>query len=497
MKKTMKRTIILFLFSLIGYAVFSQNTIIRFQTDTNAKLRIYRPIDGQYNSSYITEKIELNANKEYTYKLHVDGFCTLKFEFSNSGLNFVKVLLCENDTLKVINRANKITFEGKNSKGNQYLHQSSVGKYDDKISEFINRKKNEVFDFEGLMNNIQDSIIDVFQSDVQLMESQKEISPLFAKAMNKSLYNATSFSLFLQLRSLMVLKTSLYKLSELDSVRIMKKLDAIFYDEIRDDNDVFKYYYTLPFISFYSFKYHQIKLQGKIEPLNEYEKEVFGTFKYYTLAPEELRYYLLANEFLFQLKNKYSTFDIEKTNALLNEKIPGSEYLPIFSQLIKNNNQAKSETTSEGIKIIDGSKINSLRDLMKAEGLKGKYGYIDLWATYCSPCKVQFQYNDELHKVLNLYENIEKIYISVDDEKDHELWKEQISYFQLKGYHLRASASLKENIQNLVFGKELMSVPRYILVDKEGNILNNNLPLPKNTFILKKEIDKIIFGRSK
>ena len=87
MKKTMKRTIILFLFSLIRYAVFSQNTIIRFQTDTNAKLRIYRPIDGQYNSSYITEKIELNANKEYTYKLHVDGFCTLKFEFSNSGLN--------------------------------------------------------------------------------------------------------------------------------------------------------------------------------------------------------------------------------------------------------------------------------------------------------------------------------------------------------------------------------------------------------------------------
>jgi len=199
---------------------------------------------------------------------------------------------------------------------------------------------------------------------------------------------------------------------------------------------------------------------------------------------------------LFQLKNKYSTFNIEKTNALLNEKIPGSEYMPIFNQLIKNNNQAKSETISEGIKIIDGSKINSLRDLMKAEGLKGKYGYIDLWATYCSPCKVQFQYNDELHKVLNQYENIEKIYISVDDEKDDDLWKEQISYFQLKGYHLRVSASLKENIQNLVFGKELMSVPRYILVDNEGNILNNNLPLPKNTFILKKEIDKIIFGRS-
>jgi len=492
----MKKTILLFIISLIGYAVFSQNTIIRFQTDTDAKLRIYRPIDGQYNSSYITEKIELSANQEYTYKLHVDGFCTLKFEFSNSGLNFVKVLLCENDTLKVINHANKITFEGKNSKGNQYLHQSSVGKYDDKISEFINRKKNKVFDFEGLMNSIQDSIIDIFQSDVQLMESQKEISQLFAKAMNKSLYNATSFPLFLQLRTLMVVKTSPYKLSELDSVRIMKKLDAIFYDEIREDNDVFKYYCILPFVSFYSFKYHQIKLQGKIEPLNEYDKEVFGTFKYYTLAPEKLRYYLLADEFLFQLKNKYSTFDIEKTNALLNEKIPGSEYLPIFSQLIKNNNQAKSETISDGIKMIDGKEIKTLKDLTQIEGLKGKYGYIDLWATYCSPCKVQFQYNDELHKVFSQYENIEKIYISIDNEKDHDLWKNQISYFQLKGYHLQASESLKEDIQNLVFGKELMSVPRYILIDKEGNILNNNLPLPKNTFILKKEIDKIIIGKS-
>ena len=204
----------------------------------------------------------------------------------------------------------------------------------------------------------------------------------------------------------------------------------------------------------------------------------------------------MASDFLFELKNKYSTFNIEKTNALLNEKIPGSEYLPIFSQLIKNNNQAKSEKILDGIKMIDGKEIKTLKDLTQIEGLKGKYGYIDLWATYCSPCKVQFQYNDELHKVFSQYENIEKIYISIDSEKDQDLWKEQISYFQLKGYNLRASESLKEDIQNLVFGKELMSVPRYILLDKEGSILNNNLPLPKNTFILKKEIDKIITGRS-
>ena len=57
----------------------------------------------------------------------------------------------------------------------------------------------------------------------------------------------------------------------------------------------------------------------------------------------------------------------------------------------------------------------------------------------------------------------------------------------------KINSVLVENFDNK---KESINTDIELQYDNEGNILNNNLPLPKNTFILKKEIDKIIFGRS-
>ncbi|MDP4272435.1 MAG: hypothetical protein Q8909_20280, partial [Bacteroidota bacterium] len=177
----------------------------------------------------------------------------------------------------------------------------------------------------------------------------------------------------------------------------------------------------------------------------------------------------------------------------LSEKFPNSEYLPIIKGLMgRQQLNTTNKTGTEESAVIIGRSIRSLKELMQVEGIKGKCAYIDLWATYCMPCKFQFQYNIDLHKLLNSYNNLVTVYISIDDEKDEPMWRNQIQYYHLFGYNLIASKELKNDIQQRLLKGAPLLVPRYLLVDENANSLNNNLPRPQALLILKEELDKTL-----
>jgi thiol-disulfide isomerase/thioredoxin len=71
----------------------------------------------------------------------------------------------------------------------------------------------------------------------------------------------------------------------------------------------------------------------------------------------------------------------------------------------------------------------------KLSDLKGKYVYIDLWATWCAPCRAEIPF---LQKVEEKYhgKNIEFVSISVDVQKDHEKWQKLVTDKQLGGIQL-------------------------------------------------------------
>ena len=108
--------------------------------------------------------------------------------------------------------------------------------------------------------------------------------------------------------------------------------------------------------------------------------------------------------------------------------------------------------------------------------LKGKYVYIDVWATWCGPCKAEIPF---LKKVEKKYhnKNIEFVSLSIDVAKDHGKWKQMIKDKELGGIQLMADSDWKSKF---VTDYGIQGIPRFILIDPSGNIVSSNAPRPSN-----------------
>ncbi len=109
----------------------------------------------------------------------------------------------------------------------------------------------------------------------------------------------------------------------------------------------------------------------------------------------------------------------------------------------------------------------------------GKYLYIDVWATWCKPCKTEAIYLKKLEKDLEGSEEIEIISISID--KDYNKWKEYLSKNQITDNHYYSGAK-----SEFVKFYDIGSLPRFILIDKEGKIINSDDIRPSNPETLMK-----------
>ena len=123
----------------------------------------------------------------------------------------------------------------------------------------------------------------------------------------------------------------------------------------------------------------------------------------------------------------------------------------------------------------------------KLEDLKGKYVYIDVWATWCGPCRAEIP---SLKKLEEKYhdKNIAFVSISIDVDKDHEKWKNFVSEKQLGGIQLFADKNWNSEFM-LSYG--INSIPRFILIDPNGKIVKSDASRPSNPE-LQKQLDALL-----
>ncbi len=128
------------------------------------------------------------------------------------------------------------------------------------------------------------------------------------------------------------------------------------------------------------------------------------------------------------------------------------------------------------------SGIDPEGNIFRSSDLKGKYIYVDVWATWCGPCKKETPHFEKLIKQYADNPNIAFVSISFDEKK--EMWDRYMKKKKLNGIQLISPKAFESKMAN-AYG--ISNIPRYILIDKEGKLINADAPLPSS-----KEIKPIL-----
>lgn len=136
-----------------------------------------------------------------------------------------------------------------------------------------------------------------------------------------------------------------------------------------------------------------------------------------------------------------------------------------------------------GEKAPDFNYVNMDGDFVTLSSLRGKYVLIDIWATWCGPCKNQIPYLKKLEEKMK-GRNLTFVSISIDDNK--ELWKKFVKENELGGIQL-----FYGGISKFMNAFKSTSVPRFILIDKKGKVVEGNFMRPSSEEEIYKYLDSL------
>lgn len=115
------------------------------------------------------------------------------------------------------------------------------------------------------------------------------------------------------------------------------------------------------------------------------------------------------------------------------------------------------------------------------DDLKGKFVYIDVWATWCGPCMEELPFMIAIEKKYH-GKNIAFVSISVDEKSDSEKWKKVVTQREMQGVQLHADNAFQSQF---VQDYAIDGIPRFILIDPKGNIVSGDAPRPSEEQLTK------------
>jgi len=233
--------------------------------------------------------------------------------------------------------------------------------------------------------------------------------------------------------------------------------------------------------------------------LNNYEKKYFTTKTKWIISTENKQFYyrdpkesflFVKNSLLLSpiVKEKMLFISLNKIDVFLHNEI--DYYLKLFKEvvtdkkLIEKAQEKYQKDLATGISpnlnlLTSDKKQITIEELLKKK--KGKVLYIDFWASWCRPCIEEMKYSKN-HVQTYKNKNLEILFLSLDD--NFENWNKASERLEIS----KIENSLKivnPEISTFIKEHKLYTIPRYMIFNKQGVLINDNAPRPSDLKISK------------
>ncbi len=152
---------------------------------------------------------------------------------------------------------------------------------------------------------------------------------------------------------------------------------------------------------------------------------------------------------------------------------------PLYTKFKKecSNQKFKAEVKSlydkwtriaPGNKAIDFSLPDINGKTYSLADFKGKFVYIDVWATWCAPCRREIPFMQKLHAA---YKNNDTVLVSISIDESIDAWKKMSEIENPQWLQLHA-----DNKSTILDDYLISSIPRFILIDNNGFIIDAQAP---------------------
>lgn len=454
---------------------------IKIKSDTVKFIEIRNPIDDITLWNNKTDTIYQNDNKEFLFTKEIDKseFVSIKI-----GDKHLKSILLPGKTTNIALQDSIYIFEGANkdamqflndvdrpyfsmNESNKYKNDSTAIQIEEKISML---KEAELDRLQDIINNVEidSDFEEVLKKEIDYFYALRTSQIVMVKQYSKTPIADDLLALLDETLQQYPLKTD-YTPSAWNMYTETILREKGLYDELTAGNittDTLQDYY-------------------KNDKLHPFYYNIISSYKDKSVAEKASATYIIneakQNKFEKSLISVYEQFQKDFPNS------PYETYLTPDIDKIRTYYKKIAGKMPDDVKFYTNESVASLKDLM-AE-LKGEQYYVDLWATWCGPCKREFKYNDALNTLLK-EKGYKKLYISLDKPEQREKWKQDIKYFDLSGLHLLASKEFFVDFEkNHSLHQGYISIPQYLIIDKEGNLVTNNAPRPSNLDELRKVLE--------
>lgn len=236
-----------------------------------------------------------------------------------------------------------------------------------------------------------------------------------------------------------------------------------------------------------------------------WDGDQYQVYKNITYSPDFLQKHILGKYLIITLIYQFKDdMDIADAIKRYRKHFGSNEYTRIIEKLLPeyisntkspvNLNERTfryDQTQSEKLILgYFGKPISDIRTLVQSLS-SNKPVFVDVWATWCTPCKREFNYSHSLDSFLQK-NNIDIIYLSIDKDGFYPTWKKDIVKYGLNGIHHFASEALVTSLEKELEEPSFL-IPRYLLFDEKGELVLKDALRPSD----KEELYAQILGKLK